>query len=219
MAEINLISKYPQRKRNLDERLAEITEERREIARKYGKEYFHGGYCYNNYQYKEGIWEPVVKDIIRHYNLKEDSSILDIGCAMGYALFDFKKVMPGINVAGIDISEYAIENAKPEIKKYLAVGDAKDLSKFKDKEFDLVLSISTIHNLSKEECVQSLKEIQRVGKKAFITVDAWRTEEQRQALMKWLITAKTYMHIDDWKILFKEADYNGDYYWFNPVGI
>ena len=219
MVEINLMKSYFQRKRNLDERIEQMSEERRAIARQYGREYFHGGYCYNNYQYKEGIWEPVVRDWKDHYNLTPDSSVLDIGCAMGYTLFDFTKVVPGIKVRGIDISEYAIQNARPEVKEFLSVGNANDLSQFGDKEFDLAISISTIHNLQLEECKQSLREIQRVGKNAFVTVDAWRTQEQREALRKWLVTAYTYMHVDDWQKLFEEAGYTGDYYWFNPIGI
>ena len=219
MAEINLMGNYPQRKRNLDERSDEMTEERRAIARQYGEEYFRGGYCYRNYQYKEGVWAPVVKDLRDYYHLTADSSVLDVGCAMGYTLFDFTQVIPGIKVRGVDISQFAIDNAKPEVKPFLSVGNAKDLSSFGDKQFDLVLSITTVHNLVREECRQALSEIQRVGENAFIQVDAWRNDDQKAALEKWLVTAHTYLHVDDWKELFKEAGYTGDYYWFNPIGI
>ncbi len=217
--ETNLMRRYPQRPRNLNERFEEMSEARRETARQYGKEYFHCGYCYKNYQHKPGHWTGVIEDLRDHYCLSSQSSVLDIGCAMGYTLFEFTEVIPGIKVRGIDISPYAIDNAKPEVKPYLEVGNAKDLSKFKDKEFDLALSITTIHNLPLDECKQALREIQRVGKKAFIQVDAWRNDDQKAALEKWLVTAKTFMHVDSWKKLFEEAGYTGDYYWFNPLGI
>jgi len=45
-------------------------------------------------------------------------------------------------------------------------------------------------------------------------VDAWRTEEERKRLMKWNLTVLTYMHTDDWKELFAEVGYIGNYYWF-----
>jgi len=122
--------------------------------------------------------------------------------------------MPNITVAGIDISEYAYEQAIETIKPFLRVGNAKELP-YDDKSFDLVISITTIHNLLLEECKQSLREIQRVTRQhAFITVDAWHTEEERRHMEQWNLTALTYMHVNDWKKLFEEVGYTGDYYWF-----
>ena len=151
-----------------------------------------------------------------HYGLSDESHILDVGCAKGFMLYDFRRIIPGITVRGIDISTYAINNGKKEIKKFLSVGDAKDLSVFADKEFDLVISITTVHNLPLEDCKQSLREIERVGKNGFITVDAWRTDEEKDRMNIWNLTGLTYMHVDDWKGLFEEVGYTGDYYWFIP---
>lgn len=149
-----------------------------------------------------------------HYQLAEKAAVLDVGCAKGYMLHDFKELMPNLAVAGIDISPYAIENAKETVKPFLRVGNATKLD-FEDSFFDLVISINTVHNLPLEECKQALKEIQRVTRKhAFITVDAWRREDERTSLLKWNLTALTYMHVDDWKELFREVGYTGDYYWF-----
>jgi hypothetical protein len=67
-----------------------------------------------------------------------------------------------------------------------------------------------------EECKQALKEIQRVGKNAFITVDAWRTDEGKERMDAWNLTAETLMCVGDWKKLFKEVGYTGEYYWFIP---
>ena len=47
-----------------------------------------------------------------------------------------------------------------------------------------------------------------------IVVDAWRMPEQQRMLKEWILTAKTYMHVDDWVALFREVGYTGDYYWF-----
>jgi ubiquinone/menaquinone biosynthesis C-methylase UbiE len=94
------------------------------------------------------------------------------------------------------------------------VGNAKSLP-YPDKSFDLVLAINTIHNLPYEECKQSLREIQRVSRRhAFVMVDAYRTEAQRQAMLDWVLTAETMLHVDDWLKLFEEAGYTGDYYWW-----
>lgn len=218
MAEINLLERYPKTKRNVDERGAEKTEEDRAIGRKFGKEYFDGDrkYGYGGFSYHPRFWTDAVTDMINHYGLKEDSKILDVGCAKGFMLHDFKMALPELIVRGIDISEYAIENTIEDMKPFVSMGNATDLSTFKDKEFDLVISINTVHNLPPEQCKQALREIQRVGKNAFITVDAWRTDEEKERMHKWNITALTYMSVGDWKKLFQKVGYTGDYYWFIP---
>ena len=218
MPEINLMKNYPQTKRDLSKRIVEKTEEDKIIARLFGEEFFDGErkHGYGGYNYNPRFWTAVVKDMTNHYGLTNKSKILDVGCAKGFMLYDFSKAIPGIAVRGIDISKYAIENGKEEVRKFLSVGNAKDLNEFKDKEFDLVTSITTVHNLPLKECKQSLREIQRVGKNAFITVDAWKTEEGKERMNAWNLTGLTYMQVEDWKKLFEEVDYTGDFYWFIP---
>lgn len=213
---MNLLDSYPRSKRPIEERGNLITEEHHKVAREFGKEYFDGErlYGYGGYYYHPRFWQATVKRFRGFYQLAEHASVLDVGCAKGFMLHDFKEAMPNLTIAGIDISGYAIEHAIETTKPFLRVGNAKELP-YEDKSFDLVISINTIHNLPLEECKQALREIQRVGRKhAFITVDAWRTNEERERMMKWNLTALTYMHVDDWKRLFTEVGYTGDYYWF-----
>lgn len=218
MVEINLMKNYPITKRDVEGKIIPKNKKDILIARRFDKEFFDGDRKrgYGGYNYHPRFWDKVTKDMIDYYHLNKESKILDVGCAKGFMLYDFKKNIPELIIKGIDISEYAISNAKEEVKEYLSVGNAKDLSNFNDKEFDLVTSITTIHNLDLEECKQSLKEIERVGKNKFITVDAWSNDIERQRMNNWNLTAKTFMHINDWKKLFKEVGYTGDFYWFIP---
>ncbi len=214
--EVNLLDLYPRSKRPIEERGKLVTEEHRKVARQFGKEYFDGErlYGYGGYSYHPRFWQATVRRFRDYYQLADDASVLDVGCAKGFMLHDFKELMPNLSIAGIEISEYAIEHAIETVKSFLRVGNAKELP-YEDNSFDLVISINTIHNLPLEECKQALREIQRVSRKhAFITVDAWRTGEERERMMNWNLTALTYMHVDDWKKLFAEAGYTGDYYWF-----
>lgn len=216
MTEINLLDRYPQSKRPIDERGKLITEEHREIARKFDKEYYDGErlYGYGGYSYHPRFWQDTVVRFRDHYKLADDAKVLDVGCAKGFMLYDFKQLMPGLNITGIDISEYGISHAKEEVKDYLQVGNAQKLP-FEDNSFDLVICINTVHNLPLEECKQAIREIERVSTgNSFITMDAWRNEEERERLLKWNLTALTYMHVEDWKKLFKEIGYTGDYWWF-----
>ena len=44
------------------------------------------------------------------------------------------------------------------------------------------------------------------GEKSFITVDAYRTNEEKFRMSDWNLTAKTVMHVDEWREFF---DQNG----------
>src|SRR3989344_3543345 len=182
MAEIDLLAAYPKTKRNLDERAAVKTDEDRLIGRQFGKDYFDGDrrHGYGGYSYQARFWQPVVPVFQQRYGLTASSRILEVGSGKGFMLHDFRQLIPGITVAGIYISDYAIEHTLPEVRPFVRVANAKDLP-FDDRSFDLVISINTIHNLALTECKQALREIMRVTKKdAFVTVDAYRTDEEKR---------------------------------------
>ena len=138
---------------------------------------------------------------------------MDIGCAKGFLLHDFQQVIPGVKVAGLDISHYAIENAMESVKPYLMVGSADDLP-FPDKSFDLVISINTVHNLDLERCKQAIREMERVSHRyKYLQVDSWLNEEQRQNFERWVLTAVMYFEPEEWRKVFREVGYTGEYYW------
>lgn len=218
MKEINLLKNYPFTKRNLDEALVERTDEVRQVARRFDKDFFDGErkYGYGGYNYNPRFWTEVVKDFKDYYDLRDGSKILDVGCGKGFMVYDFLKLNLNFDIVGIDISDYAIKNCKKEVRKNLKVASCDDLP-FEDDTFDLVISINTIHNLEKDGCGKSLREINRVSKKnKFIIVDAYRNDEEKKKMFAWNLTAKTIMHVDEWLKFFEENDYKGDYYWFNP---
>ncbi|MFB9887619.1 class I SAM-dependent methyltransferase [Balneatrix alpica] len=216
--EIDLMVNYPRTKRNVDERGMEKTEEDRAIARQFGREFFDGDRKtgYGGFHYMARFWEPVIPTFQAHFGLTANSSVLDVGCAKGFMLYDMQRLIPGISVRGIDISEYAITHAKEEVKPFLQVADARALP-FDDNSFDVVISITTLHNLEEEELAVALQEVERVARKgSFITLDAYRNDEEKKRMEAWNLTAKTMMHVDEWKAFFKKVGYTGDYYWFIP---
>jgi SAM-dependent methyltransferase len=234
MPELDLLCKYPKLKKPIKGRekkllsfsnsknkdLSEIIFESKliEIVRTCEKEYFDGDrvYGYGGYYYNPSIWPETVKLFRDHYILKEKARVLDVGCAKGFMMYDFKKLMPKMDIRGIDISQYAYDNAIEEMKPYMTVGSAKQLP-YPDNFFDLVISINSIDHLPLEGCIKALKEIIRVSKKnIFISVHAWKNEEERKKLYKWNITAQTCMNDQNWKLLFKKVSFEGDYKWFVP---
>ena len=93
-------------------------------------------------------------------------------------LYDLQQKLPGATLAGVDISEYAVKNSLPEMRQNIHVGNAKSLP-FDSSSFDVVIAINTIHNLEVDECALALEEITRVSREAFVTVDAYRNEEEK----------------------------------------
>lgn len=216
--EIDLLENYPKAKRNLDERLASKNEIDRAVAREFGREFFDGdrNHGYGGFNYMPRFWQPVIPTFKEYWNLTPDSSLLDVGCAKGFMLHDLTTLIPGITVKGVDISEYAIDNVMENMRPHTQIANAMHLP-FADDAFDVVISINTVHNLGLNECGKALQEIERVSRgKSFITVDAYRNEEEEERMYAWNLTAKTIMSVDEWIKFFKEVNYNGDYFWFIP---
>jgi len=216
--EINLLKNYPKIKRDVKERGLIKTEEDRAIARKFGREFFDGNRKngYGGYNYHSRFWQPVIPTFQQHFNLTSYSSVLDVGCGKGFMMHDIAELIPGITVKGIDISEYAIEKSIIDMKPHVQVANAKELP-FEDNSFDVVISINTVHNLKEDECGKALQEIERISRgKSFITVDAYRNDEEKELMYAWNLTGRTIMHVDQWNQFFEKVGYTGDYYWFIP---
>ena len=183
------------------------------LAKKFAYDYWDGdrGICYGGYNYIKGRWEKVASSICKYYKLPQTAKILDIGCGKGYLLYDFLKVLPKAQVYGLDISQYAIENGKEEIKEKLQYGNAKNLP-WSDNYFDLVISINTLHCLYSYELKDALKEIERVGKKnKYICVESYRNENEKANLLYWQVTCEAFNNTEEWKWWFELAGYTGDY--------
>lgn len=182
------------------------------ISKQFGRDYFDGDrqYGYGGYRY-DGRWVQLARDLAAHYGLKAGDRVLDVGCAKGFLAYDFTQVVPGLEVAGVDVSAYAIEHAKEEVKSALQVADARALP-FPDQSFDLVVSINTLHNLRLPELAQALREMERVSRRhKYLVVDGYRTEQEKVNLMYWQITCEALLTPEAWEWMFQQAGYTGDY--------
>ena len=183
------------------------------VAKKFGKDYWDGDrkYGYGGYQY-DGRWRALAQKLADHYRLKPSYRVLDVGCGKGYLLYELTQVVPGIQIAGIDVSRYAVQNAKKEMKPFLRVGDARRLP-YKAAQFDLVLSINALHNLEGSGLEQALREVERVsrGNKKYIVVDSYRNDREKVNLLYWQLTCESFYTPKGWEWVFKKSGYRGDY--------
>lgn len=182
------------------------------VAKRFDRDYWDGDrkHGYGGYRY-DGRWRTLAEALIDRYGLKPGDRVLDIGCGKGYLLHDLARLRPGLEVAGIDVSRYALEQAMPEVKPSLRLGNATELP-WEDRSFDLVLSINALHNLYNYELCRALREIERVGRGGkYIVVDSYRNEEEKVNLLYWQLTCECFYTPAEWEWLFGQCGYTGDY--------
>ena len=182
------------------------------LAKQFAYDYWDGDrkVGYGGYRY-DGRWKSVAEAIARHYGLKAGDRVLDVGCGKGFLLYDFTQVVPGIEVCGLDISQYAIEHAKEEVRPCLQVGSAIALP-FEDASFDLVISITTLHNLYCFDLDKALREIERVGRRdKYIVVESYRNEVEKANLLYWQLTCEGFYTPEEWQWWFDHCGYGGDH--------
>jgi SAM-dependent methyltransferase len=182
------------------------------LAKQWAHDYWDGDrrINYGGYRYMEGRWEKVARAMVEHYGLKPGDKVLDVGCGKAFLVYDFTKVVPGIDIQGIDVSEYAIANAKEEVKDRIRVGSATRLP-WPDKHFDLVYSLNTLHNLHCYDLEPALREMERVGKRKYLCVESYRTEEEKANLLYWQVTCEAFNTPEEWAWWFKLTGYTGDH--------
>jgi ubiquinone/menaquinone biosynthesis C-methylase UbiE len=214
MANIDFIS--PLHKKTTRDYLARVNEypkaEAARLAKQWAVDYWDGdrktGYGGMRY---DGRWRVVAENMAKHYGLKAGDRILDIGCGKGFLLYEFMQAVPGIEVTGLDISTYAIEHAKEEVKPFLKAGNANSLP-FKDASFDLVVSLNTLHNLHCYDLDKALREMQRVGREhRYLVVESYRNEVEKANLLYWQLTCESFCTPEEWEWWFQQTGYTGDF--------
>jgi len=177
------------------------------------KEYYDGerDNGYGGFRY-DGRWATIMPKIIKEYELNQSSSVLDLGCKKGFFLHDLKQVLPKIKVKGVESHKYPIEQAMKSVKQEIVLCPYDKLP-FKDSSFDFVIAFASIYMLNFKGVLNSLREIQRVGKgKSYVTLGAYRTKEEKELFLEWTLLGTTVLHEDEWLEVLKETGYTGDYF-------
>ena len=182
-------------------------------AKRYGEEYWDGDrrFGYGGFKYIPGRWKSVAQALINTYKLCPGSKVLDVGCGKGFLLHEMLLLEPGLQVCGFDISAYGIACATELVKPYLFLHQAQSTYPNADKEFDLVISLGTLHNLRLFDLKAALSEIGRVGQQSYVMVESYRNEQEMFNLECWALTAESLFDTVEWCWLFSKFGFTGDY--------
>jgi len=211
---VNIVSSlHESTKRDYLERMFDNKVQCMMLAKQYDKDYWDGDrrFGYGGYKYIPGRWKPVAEELIRLYNLKPGSKLLDMGCGKGYLLYEMILLIPDLDITGIDSSDYGLKNAKDEIKPFIFKHNVEDKLPFKDKEFDLVISLGTFHNLRIPDLRIGLSEMERVGKEGYLMLESYRNESELFNLQCWALTAESFFDKQEWVWVYSHFGYTGDY--------
>ena len=212
--ELQLVTSLHQStKRDYLGRMNDSKVEAMKIAKKYGQEYWDGDrrFGYGGYKYIPGRWAPVARNLIERYDLKSGSKVLDVGCGKGFLLYEMLLIEPGLEIHGFDISEYGLANALPNMKAHTFIHKAQEKFPYQDDEFDLVISLGTLHNLHIFELEIAISEIERVGQRGYIMLESFRNELEMFNLECWALTAESIMDVEEWVWIYNRFGFTGDY--------
>lgn len=198
-------------------------EERRALAEKilrgskvspsyldFGYDYFDNpehGVGYGGYRY-DGRYAEVAKRMVDHYGLKPGDRVLEIGCAKGFLLVEFLKL--GMEVAGIDASDYAVENAHPEVRPFIRNAPAVS-TPYPDGHFQLVIGKEVLPHVPRAELEQTVQECMRVSNDSlFFEIQCGTSPRELQYMQAWDRTHQVCETPAWWNEMFARVNYPGD---------
>jgi ubiquinone/menaquinone biosynthesis C-methylase UbiE len=176
----------------------------------------------------ESVFEPFssafARDVVRGMNLRQDASILDVGCGSGTAAL--KLAAQNYTVTAIDASTSMIERVRARSEAANVIIDARVMDgqhlEFADATFDAALSVFGV--ILFPDAVRGLAEVRRVVKRGgTVGIVTW-TEPQNYelaALMRQAILAVKpdlppsklpaqlrYQNSADFRALFRDAGFD-----------
>lgn len=123
----------------------------------YSKQFYEKslGVDYSDREYWSTFFGGIAKKIVEEFNPK---TVLDAGCASGYLVEALREL--GVEAYGVDISEYAINSAREDIRDFMhAQSITDDLPKAFPKRYDLVVTIEVLEHMYPEDGKKAIEKL------------------------------------------------------------
>jgi len=164
---------------------------------------------YGGYRY-DGRYRPVAERMVEVYGLEPGERVLEVGCGKRFLLVEFLHL--GLDVIGIDLSEYAVANAHPELAGRILCASVLD-APVPDDAFDLVLAKDSLPHLSESDVELAVAACERFSRRsAFLEIEVARTDHEAEMLYRWDTTHRTRRPPEWWLELFDRVGYTGDWH-------
>ena len=215
--EYDLLSDYSKRKVKRLVGKGIRTIEHRIIASEREKNFFDGNrnYGYGGLKY-DGRWSGVAKKIIKKFNLKNNSKVLQIASEKGFLIYEIKKINSKIKILGVETSKYAASQTIKPVKKFIRkVKSFSDLGSINGK-FDCVIALGAVYIHTLSDAIHLLKNIQKLSNgKSFITLASYQNEKDYWLFKDWTVLGTLLYKKEEWKKIMKYAGYKGYYSFTN----
>ncbi len=118
----------------------------------------------------KAYFRPSLEKLVEEVDLK-GKTVLDVGTGTG--VWAFLMTEKGAIVHGVDFAERMLIKARELYgdKITFSIGDAENLSEFKDNSFDIVTASFVLHGSVKEVRMKMLVEMKRISKNLVVIND------------------------------------------------
>lgn len=137
----------------------------------YGYDYFERGLeaglsCYSNYKWLPELTTSLAMAYIDYLKLSRGHNILDFGCSKGFVTKALRLLHR--KAWGCDISEYAINSADNETRKYLKIADKKIIPF--ETNFDFIISKDVFEHIDEKDIDKILSTIYKKSNNLFAII-------------------------------------------------
>ena len=183
------------------------------LANNFGYDYYDGDRenGYGGFKY-DGRWKKFLIKIIKKYKLNKNSRVLDISAKKGFFMHDLTLLVPGIKVYGVEDHKYPIITSMKSVKENIKFVKSYCDIDYKADFFDFVHAHNAIYRYSFKDLIKIIKIISKISKKAHITIPAYNNNKERLKFLDWSLHGTILFKKKEWRQLFKELGYDGDYY-------
>lgn len=115
--------------------------------------------------------QVLLPNLLRIVGLKQNESLLELGCGQGFFLDKFSEISP--NITGVDLGKPLIDIAKKKFPKIkFMVGNAEDQKLLPNETFDVITVILAIQNMKDLHAVAlNFKRLLKDGGKICIVLN------------------------------------------------
>jgi len=122
------------------------------LTLQYGREYYEG---YGDIGYSRENWLEFFRQIADEIACRlRPRTVLDVGCAKGFLVECLRD--RGVQAHGVDISEYAISEVRPDVRPYCWVGSAVESIK---GDYDLMTCIEVCEHLPEMQAHEAIRQM------------------------------------------------------------